>query len=134
MSVPSATSPVSRTIALCFVTALFEGLDIQSMGVATQLAPAFHLGPGQMGIVLSASTFGLMLSAAAGGSLSDRIGRRYVLVLSMMRPRPLFCGDDARRDGSNSSSRGCSRASGLGGAFPTVIALVSEIASSRSHG
>jgi AAHS family 3-hydroxyphenylpropionic acid transporter len=134
MSVPSATSPVSRTIALCFVTALFEGLDIQSMGVAApKLAPAFHLGPGQMGIVLSASTFGLMLGAAAGGWLSDRIGRRYVLVLSMIALGLFSVATTLAATVQTLLLARVLAGIGLGGAFPTLIALVSEIASSRSR-
>jgi len=54
------------------------------MGVAAPtLAPAFRLTPAQMGQVMSASTLGLMLGAAAGGWLSDVIGRARVIVLSM---------------------------------------------------
>ena len=57
---------VYGVVSICVLVALFEGLDIQSMGVAApRLAPAFHLDPGQMGVVMSASTVGLMIGAIA---------------------------------------------------------------------
>jgi AAHS family 3-hydroxyphenylpropionic acid transporter len=80
----SSAQRVRTVVAVCSAVALFEGLDIQSMGVAApRLAPAFRLDPGQMGFVMSASTLGLMLGAALGGWLSDRIGRKAVLIVSM---------------------------------------------------
>jgi len=128
------TVTVSRTIALCFVAALFEGLDIQSMGVAApKLAPAFHLGPGQLGIVLSASTFGLMLGAAAGGWLSDRFGRKSVLVFSMIALGLFSLATTIAATVQSLLLARVLAGIGLGGAFPTLIALVSEIASSRSR-
>ena len=85
MQSTSIQSPATgRLIFLCFLVAVFEGVDIQAMGVAAPaLAAAFHLKPAQMGEVMSASTVGLMLGAAAGGWLSDRIGRARVIVIAM---------------------------------------------------
>ena len=134
MSAPSPANPVSRTIALCFVAALFEGLDIQSMGVAApKLAPAFHLGPGQLGIVLSASTFGLMLGATAGGWLSDRFGRRSVLVFSMTTLGLFSLATTIAATVQSLLLARVLAGIGLGGAFPTLVALVSETVSSRAR-
>src|SRR5262249_46369563 len=83
MSRVQAASPW-LAIGACFLVALFEGLDIQSMGAtAPKVAPLFHIGPQVMGFILSASTFGLMIGAAVGGWMSDRVGRRAVLLASM---------------------------------------------------
>ena len=121
-------------VALCFVSALFEGLDIQSMGVAApKLAPAFHLGLGQLGIVLSASTFGLMLGAAGGGWLSDRFGRRSVLVFSMIALGVFSLATTIAATVQSLLLARVLAGIGLGGALPTLIALVSEIASSKSR-
>lgn len=82
----SAQDGASRylTFALCFSAALVEGFDLQSAGVAApKFAPVFGLTPGQLGWVFSANTLGLFLGAAFGGWLSDRVGRRAILVSSM---------------------------------------------------
>jgi len=102
-------------------------VDLQSMGVAApQLAPWHHLQAGQMGPLFSASTVGLLVGAVVGGWLSDRIGRKGVLIAAVVQfglfslTTPL-----AWDDGSLLASRfltGC----GLGAGLPMVIALVAE--------
>ncbi|MGD7336285.1 hypothetical protein ACQCRO_04865, partial [Ralstonia pseudosolanacearum] len=54
---------VATTLGLCFIVALLEGLDLQSIGVAApRMAREFGLSVGQMGLAFSAGTFGLKLS------------------------------------------------------------------------
>jgi MFS transporter, AAHS family, 3-hydroxyphenylpropionic acid transporter len=124
---PFARGPY-RGIPICFLVALFEGLDIQSMGVAApRVASVFHLGPGQMGILMSSSTLGLMIGAAWGGWLSDRVGRKAVIVASMAA---LGLFSLATALASNFYFLLAARVLaglGLGGVFPNLIALVSEI-------
>jgi MFS transporter, AAHS family, 3-hydroxyphenylpropionic acid transporter len=133
-NVPSTAHLVSRTIALCFVAALFEGLDIQSMGVAApKLAPAFHLGPRELSFVLSASTFGLMLGAAAGGWLSDRWGRKPVLISSMIALGLFSLATTMATTVQSLLLIRVLAGIGLGGTFPTLIALVSESTAPRSR-
>jgi AAHS family 3-hydroxyphenylpropionic acid transporter len=75
----------SITIALCFAAALFDGLDIVAPGlVAPQLVSDFSLSPVQMGRLFSSSTVGLLLGALYGGWLADRVGRKRVLIGSMI--------------------------------------------------
>lgn len=132
MGIASTGNLVSRTVTLCFVTALFEGLDIQSMGVAApKLAPAFHLGPGSLGLVMSASTFGLMLGAAGGGWLSDRFGRKAIIVLSMLALGIFSLATTVAVTVPQLVLIRVCAGLGLGGAFPTLIALVSEITAAR---
>jgi MFS transporter, AAHS family, 3-hydroxyphenylpropionic acid transporter len=120
------------TVVLCFVAALFEGLDIQSMGVAApHLAPALHLGPGTMGWILSASTMGLMIGASIGGRLSDRIGRAWVLIGSMLTLGVFSLGTALIHSAPGLVVARIFAGLGLGGAFPNLIALISEIAPKR---
>ncbi|GAA4055086.1 hypothetical protein GCM10023063_49500 [Arthrobacter methylotrophus] len=52
---------VAMTLGLCFIVALLEGLDLQSIGVAApRMAREFGLSVGQMGLAFSAGTFGLL--------------------------------------------------------------------------
>ena len=79
----SAGSAVAMTLGLCFIVALLEGLDLQSIGVAApRMAREFGLSVGQMGLAFSAGTFGLLPGAMLGGRLADRIGRKRVLILA----------------------------------------------------
>jgi AAHS family 3-hydroxyphenylpropionic acid transporter len=118
---------VYGVVSICFLVALFEGLDIQSMGVAApRLAPAFHLDPGRMGLVMSASTVGLMIGAALGGWISDRIGRKAVIVASMAALGIFSLGTAFAPDYHVLLIARGLAGLGLGGAFPNLIALVSE--------
>ena len=72
------------TIVFCVLVALCEGIDLQAAGVAAAgIGAEFKPGPDQFGTFFSASTFGLFLGAMIGGRLSDRIGRKKVLVVSI---------------------------------------------------
>lgn len=61
--------------------AVLEGFDIQAMGVvAPRLAPELGIDARSMGWVFSINNIGMVLGAAFGGWLADRIGRKPVLV------------------------------------------------------
>ena len=77
-------SNVNVTVALCLLCAVLEGFDIQAMGVAApRLLPEFGLSPSQMGWVFSVSNIGLVIGAAFGGWLADRVGRKPVFIVAV---------------------------------------------------
>jgi AAHS family 3-hydroxyphenylpropionic acid transporter len=121
------------TLVLCFLGAVVEGIDLQSMGLAApRLGPEFHLSRPELGNVLSAMPLGLFVGAFLGGLMADRWGRKSALLLSMavfgvfqlattIAPgyEPLIgirflCG------------------LGLGGALPNLISMTSEAAGKKS--
>jgi MFS transporter, AAHS family, 3-hydroxyphenylpropionic acid transporter len=81
-------------VAACCLASLGEGIDLQAPGVTMPvLAPLFHLTTGlgfwggfigTKGLFASMSTFGLFFGAMIGGRLSDLIGRKWVLVGSVV--------------------------------------------------
>jgi AAHS family 3-hydroxyphenylpropionic acid transporter len=78
------TPRAAITIALCFAVAVLEGFDIQAIGVAApRLAPELGLAPSQMGWIFSISNVGIVLGAAVGGWLADRVGRKPVFIGSV---------------------------------------------------
>jgi AAHS family 3-hydroxyphenylpropionic acid transporter len=115
------------TVALCYLIALFEGFDLQAAGVAApRLGPAFHMAPAAMGWFFSSSTFGLMLGAALGGRLSDRFGRKTVLIFSVgvFGLMSVFTGLAPSVDALLLAR--FLTGFGIGGALPNLVSLVAE--------
>ncbi len=88
MSVPSTAGSsggsASITVLLCFLVAILEGFDIQILGVAApRLGPELGIGPSQMGWLFAVGSIGMLLGAAVGGRLADRVGRKPVFVASV---------------------------------------------------
>jgi AAHS family 3-hydroxyphenylpropionic acid transporter len=115
------------TVALCYLIALFEGFDLQSAGVAApKLGPAFHLKPAELGWFFSSSTFGLMLGAAIGGRLSDRFGRKRVLIASVAVFGLMSVATGLAPNFDMLLVARFLTGLGIGGALPNLVALVSE--------
>ena len=115
------------TFVLCFLAAMAEGFDIQSMGVAAPaMGPALHLTRAQLGPAFSASVVGLLVGAVVLGRLADRIGRKRTLILSLVI-FGVFSLATARAWSLNSLLVIRVLAGlGLGGAMPNLIALCAE--------
>lgn len=131
MSAPVVETAARRapwlTTALCYVTAVLEGLDLQAAGVAApKLAPAMGLSPGDLGWFFSASTFGLLLGAMVGGRLSDRLGRKAVLVASVVIFGLLSLATAFASSVEMLIAARFLTGIGLGGALPNLVALVAE--------
>ena len=115
------------TLALCYLVAMLEGFDLQAAGVAApKLAPAFGLTAGQLGLFLSISTFGLMVGAAIGGRLSDRFGRKTVLIGSVAAFGVLSVLNGLAPTYEVLLLARFLTGVGLGGALPNLVALVNE--------
>ncbi|HEY2257284.1 MAG TPA: MFS transporter [Variovorax sp.] len=70
--------------AMCFVIVLLDGFDTAAIGfIAPSLLSEFQVGKPALGPVLSAALFGLAFGALAAGPLSDRLGRRLLLIVSV---------------------------------------------------
>ena len=131
-----STAPAARaaapgatllTVGLCCLVAIFEGFDLQAAGVAApKLGPAFQMSPEQLGWFFSASTFGLMLGAAIGGRLSDRYGRKAVLLGSMTVFGALSVATAVSDSVEMLLWTRFFTGVGLGGALPNLIALAAE--------
>lgn len=71
------------TLAICFILALMEGFDLQSMGVAApMMREAFELDPKQLGWAFSAATLGTLPGALLAGKLADMYGRKPILIIN----------------------------------------------------
>ncbi len=115
------------TILLCALGAIFEGVDLQVAGVAAAgIIAEFKPDPQYLGIFFSASTLGLCGGALLGGRLSDRLGRKRILIASVA-----IFGLFSLLAASASTFWALTWARlltglGLGGAFPIFVALAAE--------
>ena len=135
MPLPLARSSATATIALCFLAALAEGFDIQSMGVAAPtLAPALRIGREALGPVFSASTVGLFIGAIAFGRLADRIGRRTTLIASLAVFGAFSLATAAAWSLPSLLAIRLLAGLGLGGAMPNFVALSAEAVDEAARG
>ncbi len=126
---------LTRTIGLCFLVALMEGLDLQASGIAAQgIAAAFGLDKLHMSWMFSAGILGLLPGAFVGGWLADRIGRKRVLMGSVALFGAFSLVTALAWDFSSLVSARLLTGVGLGAALPNLIALTSEVAGPRLRG
>lgn len=125
-------APSVRTILLCFIVAILEGFDLQSVGVAAPaMAATFKLDSAALGWVFSAGLIGLLPGAVCGGWLADRFGRKQVLIGAVI----LF-GLFSLLTAHSATYQQLLAARlitglGMGAALPILIALSSEVASAE---
>lgn len=126
------TRQTARVVALCFLVAVVDGYDAQSVGyVGPRLIEAFGIGPGALGVGFAAALVGLMIGAMTISVLADRHGRKLAILLScglmgvfslLTAASPSFEAFIAFRFLTGL---------GLGGAMPCINALTAEHSSER---
>ncbi|WP_462384288.1 3-(3-hydroxy-phenyl)propionate transporter MhpT [Pseudomonas sp. Marseille-QA0892] len=115
------------TVALCFIVALIEGLDLQSAGIAAAgLRQAYSLDAGMMGWMFSASIIGLLPGAFFGGWVADRIGRKKVLIGAVILFGVFSLWTAYAGNLTNLLLARFLTGLGLGAALPNLIALCAE--------
>lgn len=115
------------TLGLCFVATIFEGLDLQSMGVAAPgLVAEYSLQSNQMGLIASASSVGLLIGAMLGGVISDYIGRKQVLVSCVIAFALMSILTPFAWDVNSLLAVRFLTGLGMGGALPMIIAIAAE--------
>ncbi|MDP8984575.1 MAG: MFS transporter [Pseudomonadota bacterium] len=82
----SQVGPLQRHVLwICGLIGAVEGFDAQAVGyIAPTLMTDWHLPPGALAPVFSVGLFGLMLGALFIAPLADRVGRRPVLLASLV--------------------------------------------------
>ena len=73
------------TFILCGLCLIMDGFDVQAMGyVAPAVIKEFKIPGTEMGLVFSAALMGVLLGSFLFSMLSDRIGRRPVLIVAAL--------------------------------------------------
>ncbi len=122
------------TLVLCFLVVAADGFDVASVGyVAPLLKSQWGLTPPQLGPIFGSGLFGLAVGSFVFGPLADRIGRKRVILVSLLlfgigslacayAPSPLWLIVLRFATGM-----------GLGGAMPNAITLSSEFSPPRNR-
>ena len=117
-----------RVLALCFLVAVLEGYDLQVISSAAPLLQkAMNLSPDKIGWFFSASLVGLAIGAIIGGWMADRTGRKPVLIASVLALGIFTIATAFAPNFEILMAIRVLAGVGLGGAMPTLIALMAEV-------
>jgi len=125
-------SQALRAVILCALVIALDGFDAQSIAyVAPAITAAWGIKPAAFGPVFSSGLLGLTIGALLLSPLSDRFGRKPLILLSVF----LFGAFSLLTATSHSVPQlilyRLATGIGLGGAMPNLVALTSEHAPAR---
>jgi len=121
-------------VLTCAAIMLLEGFDIQSMGIAAPiLMPLLKLDPVQAGQIFSGGQAGVVVGALLGGSLSDRFGRRNILLMAVLVFGAFSLATVACFNFTTLLGARALTGFGLGAAMPNVIGMAIDIVSPKNR-
>lgn len=131
----ASKSKAMLTLVLCFAIAVFEGFDLQSMGVAApRMKAEFGLDNTQMAWAFSAAILGTLPGALLGGRYADKIGRKAVLLVSIFIFGVMSVLTAYAADFTLLLIIRFLTGLGMGGALPMMITMASEAVSEKYKG
>lgn len=128
----SSRKGMITTLILCFLIAIIEGFDLQSMGVAApRMKAEMLLSISQMGWVFSAAVLGTLPGALIAGRYADAVGRKKVLIICIAVFGCMSLLTPFVQQYSVLLLVRFLTGIGMGGALPIVITMVSEAVSEK---
>ncbi|AUH50023.1 aromatic acid/H+ symport family MFS transporter [Chromobacterium sp. ATCC 53434] len=119
-------------LAYCLLIVTLDGFDTASVGyLASSLRAEWAMQTASMGNIFGAGLLGLMIGCFLFGPVADRIGRKRVLIASVVF---FGCGSVASAFAQSPEQMAVLRlltGLGLGGAMPNAITLSSEYSPAR---
>jgi AAHS family 4-hydroxybenzoate transporter-like MFS transporter len=117
---------------LCFLVVLLDGFDTAAIGyIAPSLLAEWHVARPELGPVLSAALFGLAIGALTAGPLADQLGRRYLLIGSVLVFALACLASSLSADLTQLTLLRFFTGVGLGAAMPNAVTLMSEYCPDR---
>lgn len=131
--------PISRfqwnVLLLCFVIIMLDGYDAAVMGfIAPALIEDWGISRAQMGPVLGAAMFGVAIGALVAGPLSDRYGRKRILLWSVALFALFSLAAALAQSPSQLALMRFLTGLGLGAVMPNCVTLVAEYMPERRKG
>lgn len=121
-------------LALCFLIVAADGMDVAIMGfVAPSIIQEWGISRAAFGIVMSAAPFGLVVGALFAGPASDKVGRKKVLVASVLAFALLTLAASYAQDVTQLAFLRFLTGIGLGAAMPNTTTLLSEYVPEKSR-
>jgi len=117
---------------MCFVIVLLDGFDTAAIGfIAPSLLTEWHLTKPELAPVLSAALFGLAFGALSAGPLSDRLGRRSLLLGAVVIFGASCLGSAFAQSLQQLTVLRFVTGIGLGAAMPNAVTLMGEFCPDR---
>ncbi|HUN90704.1 MAG TPA: aromatic acid/H+ symport family MFS transporter [Burkholderiaceae bacterium] len=121
-------------VALCFLVVTADGMDVAIMGfVAPPILQEWGISRPAFGLVMSAAPIGLVIGALLAGPSSDRVGRKIVLIASVILFGLFTIATAYTSTPSQMALLRLLTGVGLGAAMPNTTTLLSEYAPSRKR-
>ena len=121
-------------IGWCFLVQLADGYDITAAAFATPtLARQWSLGPGQLGLLFSASLVAGLFGPPLFGFLADRYGRRTMVIAGTVVFGAFSLAAVAATSVDQLIALRFLAGLGMSGALPTAVALTNEFAPRRAR-
>ena len=121
-----------RTIAVCLVLAILDGLDAQLIGFAIPaLSEAWGVSKASFGLLLALSAGAMVVGSMVFGPLSDRYGRRRVILVCTVIFAVFTLASALATSMSMLIVLRILAGLGLGGVTPNLVALTSEYSPTR---
>ena len=122
-------------LILCFLVLIADGFDTAAMAfVAPSLMHELTISKLVLGPVLSAALIGLAAGALIAGPVADRVGRKRVLIVSVMLFSLASLGSASAHSVVTLGILRFLTGLGIGAAMPNCITLVSEFVPSKRRG
>lgn len=118
--------------AMCFVIVILDGFDTAAIGfIAPSLVTEWGIAKPALAPVLSAALFGLAFGALVSGPLSDRLGRRVLLLTAVLIFGIACLGSAFSADIGQLTVMRFITGVGLGAAMPNAVTLMGEYCPDR---
>ncbi|AIT61671.1 MFS transporter [Corynebacterium doosanense] len=137
----TSTSPATRSslivTLLCWFAILLDGFDLVVLGVTIPSMledEGWSFSPADATFVSTVGLFGMMVGALTIGTLTDRLGRRRILIWSVALFSLFTLGLAFTENVMVFGLLRFLAGAGLGGALPTAISLVTEFRGAKKGG
>lgn len=113
----------------CALIIIFDGYDLAVVGIALpSIMKDLGVDPTQAGFMVSAALFGMAFGAIFLGTLADRIGRRWSIVVCITLFSVFTAAAGLTRDPMFFAASRFLAGLGIGGVMPNVVAHMTEYA------